>query len=267
MCPAGAGGAARQLFEVSCTQADGFDIKINEGCRTKHFPFIDFTNSFVWGDSAVKKMATPTGSAGTDVVTGWSGGTCTNVKLSATGTVTDLDGANSWNMKMPLTNCAIQATEGTDANTSKKYIEYALYWNSQLLDSQLATQQLYQIGQVKMTCRVDPFQLDAPVVKVTEDADAISDPAASRIDIRSALSLKIRKFAFTDTDKVDEAGLTAVTVTSTVAGTPVLSQTLKAGSDYTDLTANDKVAIGDYMELKLVDTSTPTANAILSAYS
>ena len=265
MCPA-VGGQSRELFEVSCTQADGFDIKINEGCRTKHFPFVDFTNSFVWGDSAIKKMATPSGSAGTDVVAGWSGGTCTNVKLASTGAVTDSDGANSWNLKMPLTNCGIAASEVTDATTNKKYIEYALYWNSQLIDSQLATQQLYQIGQVKMTCRVDPFQLDAPVVKVTEDADAISDPAASRIDIRSALSLKIRKFAFTDTDKVDEAGLTAVTVTSTVAGTPVLSQTLKAGSDYTDLAANDKVAIGDYMELKLVDTST-TPNEILLAYS
>lgn len=43
-CPNG-----KSLFEVSCTIAEGFDIRINESCRKAYFPFIDFTNSFVWG--------------------------------------------------------------------------------------------------------------------------------------------------------------------------------------------------------------------------
>ena len=206
-------------------------------------------------------MATPTGSAGTDV-DGSFGGTCTNVKLASTGSVKDSENANSWNIKVPLTNCGITATEGTDGTTNKKYIEYALYWNSQLSDTS-PVQQLFQIGQVKMTCRVDPFQVDAPVVKVTEDSDSIADPAAQRIDIRTNLSLKIGKLAFDDTNKKDFSALTAATVTSSTATTPVLGQT---GITYTNLNANDKVAIGDYMELKLVDGST-TANEILKAYS
>ena len=44
-CPNGA-----SLFEVSCTISEGFDIRINESCRKTYFPFIDFTNSFVWGE-------------------------------------------------------------------------------------------------------------------------------------------------------------------------------------------------------------------------
>ena len=251
---------SKQLFEVTCSQADGFDIKINEACRSTYFAFIDFTNSFVWGDATVKAMATPAGFTGNDVVAGYFG-TCNMVKLASTGGVKDSDNSNSWNLKVPLADCGISATSGTDSSTNKRYYEYALYWNSQLSDSN-PVQQLFQIGQVKMTCRLDPFQLDAPVVKVTEDSNSIADPPEQRFDIRSALSLKIGRLEFSEKNKVNVAALSNVAVTSSTAGTPQLGQ---SSISYTDLAANSKVAIGDYMELKLVDTST-VANQILLSY-
>ena len=61
-CPSG-----KKLFEVSCSRSDGFDIRINESCRKSYFPFIDFTNSFVWGDATKTRMDNPAGSAGSDV--------------------------------------------------------------------------------------------------------------------------------------------------------------------------------------------------------
>ena len=89
------------------------------------------------------------------------GGSCSNVKFSSTGSVKDSDGTNSWNLKVPLTDCSITNritkldTVGSDGN---KYTEYALYWNSQLSNSS-PVQQLLQIGQVELVCRVDSFQV------------------------------------------------------------------------------------------------------------
>ena len=57
----------KELFEVSCTIADGFDVRINDLCRKSYYPFIDFTNSFVWGDPTKIQMEIPTGSSGADV--------------------------------------------------------------------------------------------------------------------------------------------------------------------------------------------------------
>ena len=56
-----------QLLLVSCSITDGFDIEINEACRKSNFAFIDFSNSFVWGDPAKTTMDNPSGLAGIDV--------------------------------------------------------------------------------------------------------------------------------------------------------------------------------------------------------
>ena len=61
-CPSG-----KELFEVSCTVSDGFDIRINESCRKSYFSFIDFGSSFLWGDQTKSQMDTPLGSTGVDV--------------------------------------------------------------------------------------------------------------------------------------------------------------------------------------------------------
>ena len=61
-CPNG-----KDLFEVSCSVSDGFDIRINESCRKSYFPFIDFANSFLWGDQTKVHMDRPSGSTGVDV--------------------------------------------------------------------------------------------------------------------------------------------------------------------------------------------------------
>ena len=108
----------------------------------------------------------------------------------------------------------------TDANNNNyKYIEYALYWNSQTVDSTV-TQLLYQIGQVKMVCRVDPYQEDAVVVKVTEDT-SIADPTAQRVDIATDLELEVSHLSFTDANKKDMTALigTPTAVTNTAGGT------------------------------------------------
>ena len=104
-------------------------------------------------------------------------------------------------------------------NNNYKYIEYALYWNSQTLDSSFI-QLLYQIGQVKMVCRVDPYQEDAVVVKVTEDT-SIADPPEQRVDIAAELELEISHLSFTDANKQDMTSLigTPTVVPNTAGGT------------------------------------------------
>ena len=108
----------------------------------------------------------------------------------------------------------------TDSNNNNyKYIEYALYWNSQTVDSTV-TQLLYQIGQVKMVCRVDPYQEDAVVVKVTEDT-SIADPTEQRIDIAADLELEISHLSFTEANKQEMVAMTGspTAVTNTAGST------------------------------------------------
>ena len=147
----------KELFEVSCTISDGFDVRINESCRKAYFSFIDFTNSFVWGDSSKVQMENPTGSSGVDVDQNFNGD-CTNVKFSSTGGVKDSDDNNSWNLKVPLSDCSISSDNTKTDASDNKYTEYTLYWNSHFSDA-LAVRKLFQIGQVKLVCRVDSFQV------------------------------------------------------------------------------------------------------------
>ena len=173
-CPNG-----KELFEVSCTLSDGFDIRINESCRKSYFPFIDFSNSFLWGNQTKSQMDTPSGSSGVDVdklgvhrllmkrkqraalltLSKNFSGTCSSVKLLSTGGVKDSDNVNSWNLKIPLSDCSITsklAKLDLTGSAGNRYTEYELFWNSHLS----ANSQLFQIGQVKLVCRVDSFQVN-----------------------------------------------------------------------------------------------------------
>ena len=79
-------------------------------------------------------MYDPLGSTGAHVVEGFTG-TCNNVKFSSTGSIKDSNGSNSWNMKVPLTDCAIAESQLMDQMNGNNFIDYTLYWNSQALDS------------------------------------------------------------------------------------------------------------------------------------
>ena len=246
---------------MTCSAADGFDIKINDACRQSFFPFVDFANSFVWGDAAVVKMADYTANTSDGVVAGSSTATpaitCTP-KLAATGSVKDSSGTdNAFNLKVPFTDCKIAATTKADGTTGNKYIEYALYWNSQTVDAITAPQLLYQIGQVKMVCRIDPYQEDSVSVTVTEDT-AIADPAEKRVDLATDLELEVGKFDFTDANKFDTTAATDTAVTNTAGGT--LGQAIT----YTAVANGGAVKLGDYMQLLLKDTG---SNSILTKYS
>ena len=242
-----------ELFEVTCS-LDGFMIRINEACRRSFFPFIDFGSSFVWGDASKQSMDQPLGSFGTDVDSTFTG-TCENVKLASVGSV-DSDYSAAWYINVPLGNCGIEEVRKTNANTGNDYIEYSLYWNSQVsVNSPVA--QLYQIGQIKMVCRLDPLQLDAASVSVYDTA-TIPEPSESQIDIRSALRLVVEKAKFEET-VIDEYSLSPVALTSSTATNPVLSQ---PGIYYSEAsTAN----IGDYMQLNLLDLS--YGRQVLNSYA
>ena len=88
----------KELFEVTCSAFDGFDIKINDACRKSYFSQIDFANSFVWGDSSVTKMDDHTSNTAASVVTG-SSFICAP-KIVGTGSVKDSDNANAFNLKV-----------------------------------------------------------------------------------------------------------------------------------------------------------------------
>lgn len=183
-------------------------------------------------------------------------------KLKATGSVKDSSTtANAFNLQVPFGTCKITSSMKADTNhANQQYIEYVLYWNSQTMDTTLTTQALYQIGQVKMVCRVDPYQEDAVKVIVSEDT-AIADPDEQRVDIAAGLELEVGKLDFTDANKFDFTGATALAVTNTAGGT--LGQTMP-GTGYTALTAGGAVKLGDYMQLQLKEVA---ASGILAKYA
>ena len=93
---------SKELFEVTCSPTDGFDIKINDACRKSYFSQIDFANSFVWGDASITKMDDHTTNTAASVVTG-SSLTCAP-KILGTGSVVDSDGTNAFNLKVIILN-------------------------------------------------------------------------------------------------------------------------------------------------------------------
>ena len=136
--------------------------------------------------------------------------------------------------------------------TSMEYIAYDLYWNSLFTDS---TQDMYQLGQVKFTCRVDSYQEDATAaVTITED-DAIADPVEQRVDLRAGLTLQINKAEFDGGSAVDESSLTEVVIDSGASTYGQASITYTAATD---------AKLGDYMELKLVENG---ASGVMTDFS
>ena len=75
-------------------------------------------------------MDYPLGSTGTDVDSTFTG-TCENVKLASVGSV-DSDYSAAWHINVPLGDCGIEEVRKTNAVTGNDYIEYSLYWNSEV---------------------------------------------------------------------------------------------------------------------------------------
>ena len=155
---------------------------------------VDFANSFVWGDGTIKFMDDPTGTGGADVTTGGScaeSGLSYSVKPSSTGIVdSDGDYTFGWS-KIPLNSCGITPSQATNTD-GKVYTYYDLYWNPQLRDS-VASQNLYQLGQVKFRCRIDPYQEDSASITVIEDS-YISNPNDKQVDLASGLQLDVLRY-------------------------------------------------------------------------
>lgn len=245
-----------ELFEVSCSATTGFNIVVNEACRGSFFTMVDFANSFVWKDSTVTAMATPTGTNAADVVAGQTcvaadGTTAISMKPAASG-ITDSATTPAFGWASVPLSCATMTQVASNAG-SNEYVKYELYWNSQFVDGSI-TQNMYQMGQVKFTCRIDPYQEDATgVVTITEDT-AVADPSDKYVDIAAGLELKVNKADFLTASAQDESALAAVTVDAD-AGTPVYGQ---AGITYTAATS---AKLGDYMELKLENAAASTVLA------
>merc|ERR1739838_124944 len=182
-----------QLFEVGCDATNGFTVKVNAACRSKYFTMVDFANSFLWKDSAVTAMATPAGSTAADVV---AGQTCTdsatnNVSFKpATSGITDSATTATFGWTVPLSCATVTQNQPTGQN---EYLTYDLYWNSQFVDA--ASNNMYQLGQVKFSCRIDPYQEDTGLVTISEDT-AVSDPAEQYLDIAASIALEINKVSF-----------------------------------------------------------------------
>merc|ERR1712176_924376 len=232
-----------QLFEVSCDATNGFSVVVNAACRNKYFTMVDFANSFLWKDSTVTSMAVPTGSAAADVDANaaacTSGGNPVSFKPATSGIKDSTGTAATFGWTVPLSCAAATQNKPTGAN---EYLTYDLYWNSQFNDGQ---DNMYQLGQVKFSCRIDPYQEDAGVVTITEDT-AVTDPAQQYLDIAASINLAVNKAVFDGGSPQDEAALasgTAVLVDSG-ATTPVYGQAI------TYATAQ-AATLGDYMELKL----------------
>ena len=246
-----AGG--KSLFEVTCAASTGFTVTINEACRTAKFPMVNFIHSYIWGDKTVTVMATPTGTAGSDVVTS---GVCvdstgTALAVKPTQTMTDSDGASAYGWaSIALDSCGISGVEATDSTTQALYYEYSLFWNDIL--SPAATS-FFQLGQTELKCRFDADQHDAASLSTISEDTQIADPSEKNVDLATDLTLQIGKVVF-DGSSIDEAALSAYLASDTATGQASLSYAATT-------TAN----LGDYMELKLVDGS--TAQVLTSKFS
>lgn len=250
-----------QLFEVECSATTGFKIVVNEACRGSFFSMVDFANSFVYKAATPTVMADPTGTTFDDVVTGE---TCTDGATSpnnispkpAASGITDDAGTAAFGWASVPLSCATK-TQVAGSSSANSYVKYELYWNSQFSDADVTGQNMYQLGQVKFTCRVDPYQEDAiGTVTITEDT-AVTDPSDKYVDIAAGLELNIKKAEFDAGSPVDEGAtaFTAVAVDS-VAGTYGQS-----GITYTTATT---AKLGDYMELKLENAS---GNTVLTDFA
>jgi len=232
-----------QLFEVSCDATNGFSVVVNAACRNKYFTMVDFANSFLWKDSTVTSMAVPAGSAAADVVANaaacTSGGNPVSFKPASSG-ITDSQNAAAFGWTVPL-SCAA-ATQNPSAGGANEYLTYDLYWNSQFTDGQ---DNMYQLGQVKFSCRIDPYQEDAGVVTITEDT-AVTDPAQQYLNIAASIDLKVNKAVFDGGSPQDEATFASGSpvLVDSGANTPVYGQAITYA-------AANAATLGDYMELKL----------------
>jgi hypothetical protein len=242
-----------QLFEVTCDVTDGFKIIVNDNCRKQFFSMVDFENSFIWGSDAVKVMATPAvasaTAAATDVVA-LSTATCTPKGVASTaGSITDSENNAAFQYTSKFSECEVAAPVADNTGTNTKYA-YNLYWNSQHIGD--TNNPLFQIGQVKFTCVIDPLQEDAGVVKVSEDT-AVADPTEVKLDFRTDLSLEVKKFVFDVTAAKDVDALTTVAYPGSQLAYVALTGT-----------NSDEATLGDHMEISLVDGS--TAGAITTAF-
>ena len=195
-------------------------------------------------------MDFPSGSTGVDVDRTFSGN-CNRVKFVQTGS----SSSKSWNIKVPFNDCQIQSIRKIDSVSQNEYTEYALYWNSQISSS--SSTQVYQTSQVKIVCRLNPIMLSGTSITAPANSFALPSPPESKVDISSKLSLEIGKVAFSQSILVDETRLTQVDITSSNANNPIIGQP--------NLTyiGTKSAEIGDYMQLRLVDSS----NEVLNKYS
>ena len=159
---------------------------------------IDFANSFIYKANTPTAMATPSGTTYADVVASETcvGGAAGTPKPTAGGsgnTDSDLTGAFSWDIPFA---CATASQTATDA-AGNKILQYDLFWNSQFSD---ANNVMYQLGQVQISCKVNPYQEDAGVVTVTEDA-AVADISDKYVDVAGGLELKVNSVSLFETRK------------------------------------------------------------------
>ena len=245
-----------QLFEVSCDVSSGFTVVVNNACRNKYFTMVDFANSFLWKDRTVTAMATPTGTDADSVVTNAaactdSTGATVSFKPAFSG-ITDSQSAATFGWTVPL-SCAT-VTQNPSVGGANENLTYDLYWNSQFTDG---TDNMYQLGQVKFSCRIDPYQEDAGVVTIYED-HAHSDPAEQYLDINNSIDLAVNRVSsneFYKNTKNNQAffdGGSPQDEAAFASGTPITVDS-DAGTygQAISYAAATTAKLGDYMELKL----------------
>ena len=232
---------------------------------------VDFANSFVYKASTPTKMSNYAGNTYSDVEAGQTCQTSAtppvdvSPKPSSTGK-TDSAGANAFGWDIPF-SCATMSQIVTDA-AGNDYLNYDLYWNSQFEDSTLTNlQTMYQLGQVRMSCKINlSYQEDAAAITITED-DAVSD-VDKFLDVAAGLELQVNsvslglfshkkitymghfsnvfelsaQLAFDEGSPIDESVLGTTTIQSGTTGSTSIT--------YTSAT---NAKIGDYMELKLAE--------------
>merc|ERR1712113_172401 len=242
------------LFDARCDHT-GFKITVNENCRSKHFAGIDFPNSFIWGVQATTKMATPGGTAPADVDAATTVTTCA-IKPTAVDITDDAADSydaytllgytattKSWQWTAGLTDCGItkQTTTAADAN-GVIYDYYDLYLNSASVSNSV---QLAQMGQIKFTCKLYPWQEDNGIVDITDDT--MVDDTTFKLRLWEKLQLKVKYV-----DAEDANTMTAMAATDITAPTQITA-TAASKLTYADYTAGTAVKLGSHMALELAE--------------
>ena len=172
------------LISAEC-DSSGFTVAVNEACRAEKYDWIDWSSTFIDGDTTV--VAVPTG-----------------IGAACLATATTLpDNTGQWKYVVPFSDCNMADVVESDPDTNGiAWFEYALYLNYVAeIDSALGTGSLQQLEQTVMKCRVPSNMqenaMTGDIEIINGGDDSVIEDQLIDIELWTKLQLDVYQGGFT----------------------------------------------------------------------